>query len=498
MSTETITRRNLIAGAAAAGALAASARATAQSAELTDLTIEEAARRIAAGELSTARAHARVSRAHRAAQSARQRLHHRDRRAALAQARALGAELAAGRSRGPLHGIPIALKDNIDTAGIRTTAASAVYADRVPTEDAPVVTQAARRGRRVPRQAQHARVRVRRHVGHHALRARAQSVESAITRRAVPRAAPPRPSLRACAPPRSARIRPHRSAFPPRAAASWASRPRMGLRAFAASCRFGDARSRGTARAQRRRRGAGDDGACRLRPARSREHRRADARTIDAAIGRDVSALRIGMPRTPFFERLDPEIDAAVNRALGVLGAHAVIADVELPAVDAFRGARLPRLRVPRGAASPIRARARFTSRSTLGTHHEGANMPSTTYIEARRRMIIARNTIGAIFETCRRARHADVDAHRPSRSLRRSRTRPERAPADPQHAAVQRLRHSDDQRALRLHAPRVADRLADQRAAAGRGARAGTRACVRAGDGLASARATALGSVSR
>ena len=33
------------------------------------------------------------------------------------------------------------MKDNIDTAGIRTTAASAVYADRVPTEDAPVVTK---------------------------------------------------------------------------------------------------------------------------------------------------------------------------------------------------------------------------------------------------------------------------------------------------------------------------------------------------------------------
>ena len=38
-----------------------------------------------------------------------------------------------------MHGIPIALKDNIDTAGIRTTAASKVYDDRVPTEDAEVV-----------------------------------------------------------------------------------------------------------------------------------------------------------------------------------------------------------------------------------------------------------------------------------------------------------------------------------------------------------------------
>lgn len=60
------------------------------------------------------------------------------RQEALAQARALDAETKQGRSRGPLHGIPIALKDNIDTAGIRTTAASAVFDDRVPAEDAEV------------------------------------------------------------------------------------------------------------------------------------------------------------------------------------------------------------------------------------------------------------------------------------------------------------------------------------------------------------------------
>ena len=57
---------------------------------------------------------------------------------ALAQARELEAEQRAGRFRSPLHGIPIALKDNIDTAGIRTTAASAVFDDRVPDRDAEV------------------------------------------------------------------------------------------------------------------------------------------------------------------------------------------------------------------------------------------------------------------------------------------------------------------------------------------------------------------------
>lgn len=58
--------------------------------------------------------------------------------AALAQARELEAEVQRGRWRGPLHGIPVALKDNMDTAGIRTTAASELFKDRVPSEDAEV------------------------------------------------------------------------------------------------------------------------------------------------------------------------------------------------------------------------------------------------------------------------------------------------------------------------------------------------------------------------
>jgi aspartyl-tRNA(Asn)/glutamyl-tRNA(Gln) amidotransferase subunit A len=58
---------------------------------------------------------------------------------ALTQARAAEAEILSGHWRGPLHGIPLALKDLIDTAGIRTTAASALFKDRVPTDDAEVV-----------------------------------------------------------------------------------------------------------------------------------------------------------------------------------------------------------------------------------------------------------------------------------------------------------------------------------------------------------------------
>ena len=55
---------------------------------------------------------------------------------ALAQARTAEAEILRGAYKGPMHGIPFALKDLYDTAGIRTTSGSQVDIDRVPTEDA--------------------------------------------------------------------------------------------------------------------------------------------------------------------------------------------------------------------------------------------------------------------------------------------------------------------------------------------------------------------------
>ncbi|MFD7231017.1 amidase [Streptomyces sp. NPDC059881] len=61
--------------------------------------------------------------------------------AARAQAAAAAREIAAGRRRGPLHGVPMALKDLIDTAGMATTSSSAVRADRVPTGDSAVATR---------------------------------------------------------------------------------------------------------------------------------------------------------------------------------------------------------------------------------------------------------------------------------------------------------------------------------------------------------------------
>jgi len=59
--------------------------------------------------------------------------------AALEDARKAEAEIARGEWKGPLHGIPLAVKDLIETAGVRTTAASAVLKDNVPAADAEVI-----------------------------------------------------------------------------------------------------------------------------------------------------------------------------------------------------------------------------------------------------------------------------------------------------------------------------------------------------------------------
>ena len=54
---------------------------------------------------------------------------------ALLEAHQAEPELQRGVGRGPLHGVPVAIKDVFDTAGVRTTAASALFKDRIPQED---------------------------------------------------------------------------------------------------------------------------------------------------------------------------------------------------------------------------------------------------------------------------------------------------------------------------------------------------------------------------
>jgi aspartyl-tRNA(Asn)/glutamyl-tRNA(Gln) amidotransferase subunit A len=104
--------------------------------ELCYLTIREASSRLQSGQLSpvdlTRAFLDRIEQLDGALQSYITVLPER----AMAAARTAEADLLQGHAKGPLHGIPIALKDLYDTQGIRTTASSRVLADRVPTEDA--------------------------------------------------------------------------------------------------------------------------------------------------------------------------------------------------------------------------------------------------------------------------------------------------------------------------------------------------------------------------
>ena len=132
-----LTRRSLLAGAAS---LAALPRAHA-AAEPLNWTLSEASRALDKGAIS----------AEELTKLCLARIHKLDpilnafitltEESALEQARERDRSRRSGPVAGPLHGIPIALKDNIDTAGVRTTAAARVFKDRVPSEDAEVTAR---------------------------------------------------------------------------------------------------------------------------------------------------------------------------------------------------------------------------------------------------------------------------------------------------------------------------------------------------------------------
>ena len=109
--------------------------------DLVNMTISELAPKIQAKEVSpvelTDAALAQLDRLQPALNSFITILHDQAR----AQAKEQEAALMRGDYRGPLHGIPVGIKDNIETAGIRTTVGSKALAANVPQEDAQVVSR---------------------------------------------------------------------------------------------------------------------------------------------------------------------------------------------------------------------------------------------------------------------------------------------------------------------------------------------------------------------
>ena len=401
MKLDEFSRREVVAGTLAVAALAsgaAKAAATGGGADLTALTVAEASRRIAARELTSVE----LTRAYL------ERIERLNPRVnayitvtgeqALAQARVLDAEMASGRSRGVLHGVPVALKDNIDTAGVRTTAASAVYADRVPTEDAPVVRRlrdagAVFLGKLNMHEFAYGGTCVVSHYG--------------PVRNPWDLGYTPGGSSGGSAAAVAARM----------CAAALGTDTAASIRFPAACCgvvgfkaTHGLASIRGIVPLSEMHDHVGpltrsvEDAALVMTAIAGYDpldpvSLRAELPRMAQGIGADTKGLRIGVPRTPFFQAIDPEIDAAVGAALEVLGGLArSIADVSLPGVDSFAVLSAEIFQYHAALLADPAKRALYdpiTRERILG----GANIPSTQYIESRRRMSIARNSVGTYFE---------------------------------------------------------------------------------------------------
>ena len=311
------------------------------------------------------------------------------------RARALEAELAAGRWRGPLHGIPIALKDNIDTAGVLTTAASAVFADRIPDEDAEVVTRLEAAGAIV--------------LGKLNMHEFAYGATSAFTRTGPVRN-----------PWDADRIPGGSSGGSGAAVAARLCAGALGtdtggsVRIPAAHCgivglkaTYGLASIRGIVPLGVSLDHVGPmcrtvaDAALMLQAMAGYDPRgiasiNAEIPDYAGALRRPTSALRLGVPRT-FYEDVDPQVLAAVERALGVLGDLAAGArDVELPALP---GTRTVGVEAYAYHADLLDERRGLYDASTLERIEGGAETSAADYAEARYQLTLVRKAIAAVFD---------------------------------------------------------------------------------------------------
>lgn len=396
MSTGPCTRRDFIAGSTAVGASFAFGRSLAQSSDPADLSIEDAAESLRSGSVSAVElARAYLDRIERlnpelnAFVTVTEEL-------ALEQARARDAELDRGRWRGPLHGIPVALKDNIDTAGILTSAGSALFADRVPEEDAEVVRRLTDAGAVL--------------LGKLNMHEFAYGATSAVSHYGPVRNPwnldrIPGGSSGGSAAAVSARL----------CAGALGTDTGGSIRQPAAYCgiaglkpTYGLVSIRGIFPLALSQDHVGPmcrtvaDTALMLQALAGYDPRdvtsiRADVPAYVSALYRSASELRIGVTRAFFFEELDEDIEEAVESALEVLtGLTASVRDVELP---------MPSIRVV--PVEPYALHAEYLAREETRRLYQppvltrlltGENVPATTYVAARNELIRVRREIEEVF----------------------------------------------------------------------------------------------------
>lgn len=400
----TVNRRDVVTGATAAGALLAAegvaraAGAAGGNEDLTLLTVEAASARLAARTLTSEQ----LTRAYL------ERIGRLNPRInayitvtaddALAQARAADAELAQRKRRGPLHGIPIALKDNIDTAGVRTTAASAVYADRVPEVDAPVVTKLREAGAVIlgklnMHEFAYGGTCVISHYG---------PIRNPWNMDHVPGG-----SSGGSAAAVAARL----------CAAALGTDTAASIRFPAACCgvvglkaTHGLASIRGIVPLSEMHDHVGPitrsvtdaaivmDAITGFDPLDPVSIRGGDASLHAAMREPRRQRPRIGIVRRPFFEGLDPDIAAATDAAIDVLRQlGSSVRDVELPPVESYGVLGLETYAYHAPLLADAAKRALYHP-VTLMRIESAKGVSAVEYFEQRRRMIVARNTIGGLF----------------------------------------------------------------------------------------------------
>jgi len=318
--------------------------------------------------------------------------------AAMAHARVLEAEQQKGRWRGLLHGVPIALKDNIDTAGVRTTGASAVFADRIPGEDAEVVRRLTAAGAIF--------------LGKLNLHEFAAGGTTVTTYYGPVRN-----------PWNRERITGGSSGGSAAAIAAGLCYGALGtdtggsIRGPAAYCgiaglkpTYGRVSNRGVIPLSWTLDHTGPmsrtvgDAAVMLQVLAGYDP--ADATTVDApvpdylaALTSNVSSIRLGVPRGMFFDKLDPEIASAVQTALEVLRKlTAGTQDVTLPAV-----AQVPPLAEPEMYVyhAPYFDRTPELYQAAVRKRIErGKSMPASVYIQTRREVDLARRAVALVFSS--------------------------------------------------------------------------------------------------
>ena len=316
---------------------------------------------------------------------------------ALAQAREAEAEVQKGQWKGPLHGIPIALKDLVDTAGVRTTAGSSVFKDRIPAEDAEITRRLKAAGAVLLGK-----------LNMHEFAYGGSSVISAL------------------GPVRN----PWDAEYSPGGSSGGSAA------AVAAGMCFGAV---GSDTGGSIREPAGYCGIVGLKPTYGRvstrgviplswsqDHMGPMTRTVrDAALmlqtlagydPEDVTSanapvpdfaaaleskasFHLGVPRGHFYEELDPEIQAALTAALGVLGKlTASQEDIEIPTGGEFAGTVLLAEAYAYHEKN-VASHPELYQPATLARIRAGAEVSASAYIAAHRQLELARRATPKIFE---------------------------------------------------------------------------------------------------